>query len=113
MMEFAESNLTDKEALEHFPLLGELVEAIRTADKLEMINRMPVKYYDTDSTEEGIIIYIATVEDNERNRDIIKQLGYTNAEIDMFHSYRDNEIDLACFIWDHVDWFDGEKFGVE
>lgn len=112
-MEFAESHLTDEEALEHFPLLGEFVKAIHSADKLTLINQLAVKHYDTDSTEDGIVVYMATVDDSEQNRNIIKRLGYTNAQIDTFLSHRDNEIDLACFIWDHVDWFDGEKFGVE
>ena len=80
---------------------------------LDLINTMPIKYYDNDSIDGESIIYIATVENNQNNRNIIKSLGYTETEIDNFRSYRDDEIDLTNFVWDYAKWFDGEIFSVE
>lgn len=77
---------------------------------LDVINTMPVKYYDNDFLDGKSIIYIATVEDNEENRHIIKQLGFTNEQIDQFQCHRDGELDLTNFVWDYADWFDGHSF---
>ena len=76
----------------------------------DLINEMSVVYYDTDSAEDGEFIYIITVEDTDKNRDVIRKLGYSNEQIDAFISYRDNEIDLSFFVWLYVDWYDGKKY---
>lgn len=77
---------------------------------LDLINTIPIEYYDNDIVDGESIIYIATIQDSETNRNIIESLGYTKQEIDSFKSYRDSEIDLTNFVWDYANWFDGEKF---
>lgn len=108
--------LTDEEVLKRFPLLNEFVKAIADADRqyaIDLINRMEIVYYDTDSDESGDIVYIATVLDNEENRHIISQLGYSDKQINNFTSYRYGEIDITNFVWKFANGFDGNKFPYE
>ena len=105
--------MKEEKELQQFPLLNEFVQEIAKQEVLDLINQMPVVYYDTDSTKDGDIIYIATVEDNENNRNIIKKLGFADDDIKNFESSRDNEIDLTHFVWGFVNWFDGEKFSID
>lgn len=77
---------------------------------VDLINSMPIKFYDTDYIDGKSILYTATVEDNETNRNIIKSLGYTDEEIDRLESHRNREIELTYFVWNYADWYDGYKF---
>ena len=77
---------------------------------LDLINSMELKHWDNDIIDGQSVIYIATVEDSENNRKIIKSLGYTDQEVENFISYREGEIDLTPFVWDFADWFEGDKF---
>ncbi|MBD8028177.1 hypothetical protein H9636_16130 [Ureibacillus sp. Re31] len=77
---------------------------------VDLINTMPIIFYDTDYIDDEFILYTATVEDNEMNRNIIKSLGYTDEEIDRLQSHRKREIELTHFVWNYADWYDGYKF---
>lgn len=79
---------------------------------LDLVNKMPIKYYDNDIVDGKSIIYIATVKDNKTNRNIIKSLGYTDKDIEKFLSYRKGEIDLTGFVWNYANWFNGDNFSI-
>lgn len=84
-----------------------------TTYQLKMINKLKPLYYKIDTDIHPDFIYTIAVEDNTYNRNIIKSLGFIDLEIDSFKSLHTNTIELSHFIWNFVDWYDGEKFIVQ
>ena len=78
---------------------------------LNLINQLPIIFFDTDfgDTDE-VFVYLIEIEDNEQNRKILNQLGFSDAYIDRFKSWKENRIELSSFVWTFVDTFDGDKF---
>ena len=80
-------------------------------DALNLINQLYIVFFDTDYNDDGEgFVNLIEIEDTEKNRSIIKQLGFTDTEIDKFKSRKENRIELSGFVWNFVDSFDGDMF---
>lgn len=75
---------------------------------LPLINSLKIIDFDAD----GEVLYYVFVEDTEENREILKQAGVTDKEIEVSLGHHKNEdvIDLTSFVWSFAKWFNGEKF---
>lgn len=75
---------------------------------LDLLNSLEIVDFDAD----GEILYYALIEDKKENREVLKQAGVTDMEIEdsLGHYKNEGAIDLTAFIWNFASWFDGKQF---
>ncbi|TES47184.1 hypothetical protein E2L07_19265 [Halalkalibacterium halodurans] len=75
---------------------------------LPLLNSLEIVDFDAD----GEVLYYALIEDTKDNREVLKQAGVTDKEIQdsLGHFKSEGAIDLTAFIWKFANWFNGKEF---